>query len=769
MRRFRKLTSIFLAALLAFSMTAVSFESVSAAIDENGCYYPGENVKCDTNRYYFAMPNSWLNEYTDTAGVYWWSGTDACGAIDGTGGTVTWPGYKAQRDNNQYNNCEVYYIDCPTDVLQVVWNNWIDGGMDRTSPLYSAAKQTTVARVDFYSVYDSDLYSEEWFAEMEKSYNGDRSALGEYADNFFYDEEYDLGLSFCFDNMIYVIDSSLTTENFNGKKTSVGDWYFCYGNGEYGTYPTRDEAEAKGALYNLDEWQDIGSAPDEPLPTNPVPIDPTAPSPTDPVYPDDDEGQIHFDVKKSGWNLNTNKKFYCHIWKYDGSPTSSGTDWLQWQSKKEQCSFDADTGIASFDLKKTGHNFDVSDGAVYCVIFSSNTGRQTYNTIMSGACIGDTMYCTGMQVENPEDSEKKCSEAVWENNPDCGPEKKITSTGNVVGTAFPEGETDATLLARYLVAYYDDTQKTDITQSLLDKLEVSPEDVMSAVYDLTDDENVFVPILFILYDCTDPTEKYTDGFLYSTYHDGTAKIKGYDGDETELVIPPELDGYKVVKINSYAFSANWNLVSVVIPDGVTDIGTCAFENCGNLASVKIPDSVTSIYNWAFGSCERLISITIPDSVTSIGDGAFAGCTSLESVKLSNNLSSIGSYAFKDTGLKNVTIPLSVTEIGEYAFGYYLVEGEGKGNSYFEKVDGFTIRGFRESAAESYANDNGFEFEAIGDIDDNGVISISDATLIQKYLADLTGLTPEQIKAADVNGDGVVNVHDATAIQLLLVS
>ena len=762
MRKFKKLTSIFLAALLAFSMTAVSFESVSAVVDENGCYAPGDNVE-DTRRYYFAMPNSWLNEYTDTAGVYWWSGTDACGAIDGSGGTVTWPGYKAHRDDfvTEYNG--VYYIDCPADVCVIIWNNYIDGGTDKDDLVYSKAKQAKDTNVEFCSDGDSDIYGTEWFAEMEESYNGDKSLLGEYVDNFFYDDNYGCGFSFVYDNMIYVLNPDKISENFDGKKIYGGDWYFYYGNGQYGTYPTMDGAEENNTLYSLVDPIIIDD-PDEPDPTNPT--DPTIP---DPVYPDDDEGQIHFDVKKSGWDLNTNKKFYCHIWKYDGSPTSSGTDWLLWQSKKEQCSFDADTGIASFDLKKTGHNFDVSDGAVYCVIFSSNTGRQTYNTIMSGACIGDTMYCTGVQVENPEDSERKCSEAVWENNPDCGPEKKITSTGNVVGTAFPEGETDATLLARYLVAYYDDTQKTDITQSLLDKLEVSPEDVMSAVHDLTDDENVFVPIYIILYDCTDPTEKYTDGFLYSTYRDGTANIKEYDGDETELVIPSELDGYKVVKINSYAFAGNWNLVGVVIADGITDIGTCAFENCGNLASVKIPDSVTSIYDCAFSGCESLVSITIPDSVTSIGKRAFGGCTSLVSVKLSNNLISIGSYAFIDTGLKDVTIPLSVRKIGDNAFGYYFIGNEEKDRFYLDKVEGFTVRGFRDCKAEYYANDNGFEFEVIGDIDDNGVISVSDATLIQKYLADLTGLTPEQIKAADVNGDGTVNVHDATAIQLLLVS
>ena len=486
MRKFEKITSIFLSALLAFSMMAVSFESVSAVVDENGCYTPGDNVEA-TYRYYFAMPNTWLNEYTDTAGVYWWSGTDACGAVDGTGGSVMWPGYKAQRDNKKYNNCEVYYIDCPTDVLQVVWNNYIDGGADATKPVYLAAKQTTDARVEFYSVYDSDLYSEEWFVEIEKSFKGDKSVLGEYADNFFYDEEYDLGLSFYFDNMIYVIDSSKTTENFNGKKTSVGDWYFCYDNGEYGTYPTRDEAEEKGVLYSLDEWQDVSSAPDEPLPTNPVPIDPTVPSPTDPVYPDDDEGQIHFDVKKSGWDLNTNKKFYCHIWKYDGSPTSSGTDWLQWQSKKELCSFDADTGIASFDLKITGHNFDVSDGAVYCVIFSSNTGNQTFTAVMDGKCIGDTLYCTDERFESPEDSEKSCYDVRWVNNPNLGSQKRITSTGNIVGYSHCEGESDRTMVVDFVLRYYEVPEILEFLSGIIDKLNLTKglvyEDVKQITYD----------------------------------------------------------------------------------------------------------------------------------------------------------------------------------------------------------------------------------------------------------------------------------------------
>lgn len=210
---------------------------------------------------------------------------------------------------------------------------------------------------------------------------------------------------------------------------------------------------------------------------------------------------VKFDAKKSGWNLETNKKFYCHIWKADGSGS-----WPEWQTKAEQCTLDKETGIATYDLSKTGNTISPSDGRVYCVIFSSNTGMQTCNVIMSGACIGDTLYCTGEQSENPEDSEKKDFVAKWENTADCGQERKITSTGNIVGSAFPEGESDVTLLATYLMAYYDDPAKTDLTQNLLDTLKVSPVDVMGVVKArVTDDDKKVKAIEDILSKCTDPT------------------------------------------------------------------------------------------------------------------------------------------------------------------------------------------------------------------------------------------------------------------------
>lgn len=269
----KKLVSLLLAGSVVASMAAIASVSASAIIDSNGCYAPGDNVTCGTHRYYFALPNTWLSEYSDTAGAYWYNGTDACNAVSGTGNDVKWPGYKAQRDEYKSSSYGLYYVDCPTDVPQIIWNNYTDGGEDKEAPIYLTAKQSNDANTEFYVADDSDLYDQDWFDEMEESFNGDKAKLGDFADNFFYDEVYDLGFALNFDNMIFVVPAEPNGENFQGKPTYNGDWYFYYGNGEYGTYPTKEEAEEKGTLLSLENV----ATPEEPTPTNPGSTDPTDP------------------------------------------------------------------------------------------------------------------------------------------------------------------------------------------------------------------------------------------------------------------------------------------------------------------------------------------------------------------------------------------------------------------------------------------------------------------------------------------------------------
>ena len=195
--------------------------------------------------------------------------------------------------------------------------------------------------------------------------------------------------------------------------------------------------------------------------------------------------------------------------------------------------------------------------------------------------------------------------------------------------------------------------------------------------------------------------------------------------------------------DTWITTAPWgaNIKSVVIEDSVTSIGSYAFYKCTGLTSVTIHDGVRSIGGSAFYRCTGLTSVTIPDSVTSIGDDAFRGCT----------------------GLTSVIIPDSVTSIGFGSLGY---------NWGRKKIDGFTIYGVPGSAAEQYANDNGFTFieyvdAAIGDMTGDGKVNVRDVTAMQRHLAGLEGLTDDRLALADVNADGKVTIDDVTLLQRYL--
>ena len=125
----------------------------------------------------------------------------------------------------------------------------------------------------------------------------------------------------------------------------------------------------------------------------------------------------------------------------------------------------------------------------------------------------------------------------------------------------------------------------------------------------------------------------------------------------------------VTNIGACSFYKCTNLTNVSIPNSVTTIGNTAFSNCTSLTSISIPNSVTTIGQYAFYYCYNLKNVTIPNSVTALGDDAFNSCTYMKSVTISNSVTSIGSRAFCGcVCLTSVVIPNSVTSIGYYAFG-----------------------------------------------------------------------------------------------------
>ncbi len=189
-----------------------------------------------------------------------------------------------------------------------------------------------------------------------------------------------------------------------------------------------------------------------PVPTEteaPVPTETEAPTPTEAPEPETVTGVLNFDTNVSGWTDFT--KVYCHIWAYNGDA------FAQWQSKKEACADTDGDGIWTYDLEAKG--FELEVGKLYVVIFSNNNGTQIYDLLFDSTVLGDTAYGEDFEYENPEDSTKKAQAGFWKGQDPAvfGPEKKITSIGNVVGTCIPNITTAQEMFETFLA----DTEKLD--------------------------------------------------------------------------------------------------------------------------------------------------------------------------------------------------------------------------------------------------------------------------------------------------------------------
>ena len=158
-----------------------------------------------------------------------------------------------------------------------------------------------------------------------------------------------------------------------------------------------------------------------------------------------------------------------------------------------------------------------------------------------------------------------------------------------------------------------------------------------------------------------------------------------------------ISGAGMIDSTDSDFPSSDSIVSLVIKDGITEIGYEMFFGCENLENIVIPDSVVSISrdafkgtkyynvdsNWqdgqlyinhalvcvkedsakgefkikdgttviadaAFEGCCNLSSITIPDSVTHIGADVFYNCDNLNKIDMSSNIESVGIGAFEYT-------------------------------------------------------------------------------------------------------------------------
>ena len=109
---------------------------------------------------------------------------------------------------------------------------------------------------------------------------------------------------------------------------------------------------------------------------------------------------------------------------------------------------------------------------------------------------------------------------------------------------------------------------------------------------------------------------------------------------------------------------------IVLPEGLTSVGSLAFYECKNLTAVILPATVRTIGYYAFAECKSLAMLRFGGYETSIGVAAFYGCLSLDAIRLPYSLSTLGSQAFyRCESLSSVTIEGELKNMGTSVFAY----------------------------------------------------------------------------------------------------
>ena len=145
------------------------------------------------------------------------------------------------------------------------------------------------------------------------------------------------------------------------------------------------------------------------------------------------------------------------------------------------------------------------------------------------------------------------------------------------------------------------------------------------------------------------------------------------------------DDGRLGDLGEWAFGDDASLLSVGIPNSVTNIGRYAFYRCYALTNATIGTSVRTIAANVFDSCLSLLRVEIPASVTSIGDGAFGNCNSIRDVVWHGNDGTINGGVF--SGQTN-WVSLAIL---------------GNGNTTVSGFDGKAVQNVTISGVSSLAN------------------------------------------------------------------
>ena len=115
------------------------------------------------------------------------------------------------------------------------------------------------------------------------------------------------------------------------------------------------------------------------------------------------------------------------------------------------------------------------------------------------------------------------------------------------------------------------------------------------------------------------TTAYAENFDVTVLADGSVEISRYTGDETEIVIPSEINGCTVSAIGAGAFADMYDITRVQMPETLRKIGDKAFFGCESLVEVTMPAGAVELGKFVFANCPEIVLTDAMKSTGQYGD------------------------------------------------------------------------------------------------------------------------------------------------------
>ena len=95
--------------------------------------------------------------------------------------------------------------------------------------------------------------------------------------------------------------------------------------------------------------------------------------------------------------------------------------------------------------------------------------------------------------------------------------------------------------------------------------------------------------------------------------------------------------------------------SILLPDGITSIGSYAFISCSEITQIDLPESLKTVGMYSFYYCNKLSTISFGNQIEKIGGSAFSYCSKIRTLDFGDSPVRIESNAFyQASGLVSVT-------------------------------------------------------------------------------------------------------------------